>query len=121
GRRDGHRGAGPAGWPPAAGTVRGLRGKPAQRGIQGLYAYPRRLRLGHAEALEDVQRLPEKDPRSIGAPGAEHRFRDPFEGFGFLVRVTDLAGQLEHGVVLVDRLLAAARCAAYVRDPAHRD
>src|SRR5262249_15540872 len=98
-----------------------LRGKAAEGGIQGLYAYPRRLRLGHAEALEDVQRLPEKNPRGIGAPGAERRFRDAFEDFGFLVGVTDLPGQPEHGVVLADRLVVAARGAAYVGDPAHGD
>src|SRR5262245_17221960 len=65
-RSSGHTGAQPACSPPAAGNVRGLGGTAAKCGIQGIYAYPRCLRLGHAEALEDVQRLPEQNPRGIG-------------------------------------------------------
>src|SRR5205823_14422301 len=51
-------------------------GKAVHGGIHGFHAYPRRLRLGHAEALIDVQRLPEKNPRGIGPPRAERRFRE---------------------------------------------
>src|SRR5262249_37140484 len=100
---------------------RKLRGKAAQRGIQGLYADPHPPRLRHGEALEDVQRLPEEDPRGIGAPEADRRFRDPLEDLALLVRVTDLPGQPEHGVVLLNRLVVAARCTVYVGDTAQGD
>ena len=43
----------------------------AEGPVQGLYAYPGRLGLGHAESLEDVQRLPEHDPRRVGPLRAE--------------------------------------------------
>jgi hypothetical protein len=44
----------------------GLGDAEAEGGVYGLYAYPRRLCLWHAEPFEDVQRLPEYNPRRIG-------------------------------------------------------
>src|ERR1035438_4110923 len=49
----------PGVWLAPAGRARGLRGAAAEGGVDGLDAYPRRLRLGHAEPFEDVQRLPQ--------------------------------------------------------------
>ena len=46
----------------------GLRDAEAEGRVDRLYPYPHRLRLRHAEPFEDVQRLPEHDPRGIGLP-----------------------------------------------------
>src|SRR5580700_10717515 len=121
GQERGHTRSSQRGLPAGCAMRMGLAGKASQGGIHGFYAYSRRLRLGHAEALEDVKRLPEKYPRGIGAPGAERRFRDPFEDLGLLVGVANLPGELEDGMVLVERLAVAARGAAHVGDPAERD
>src|SRR4029077_19752668 len=117
----GHQRGGQRDRPLAGETYPGSGGKAVHGGIQGFHAHPRRLRLGHAEALEDVQGLPEKNPRGIGPPGAERRLRDPFEDLGLLVGVPDLSGQPEHGVVLVECIAVPAPCTAYVRDPAQGD
>src|SRR6266581_8158132 len=111
----------PAGLPAGRRMSVRLGGKTVHGRIQGFHAYPRRLGLGHAEALIDIQRLPEKNPRGIGSPGAERRFRDPFENLALLVGIPDLPGQLQHGMVLVEGLVVAARCAAHVGYPAPGD
>ena len=85
-----------------------LRGAAAEGGVHGLDADPRRLGLGHAELLEDVQRLPEEDPRRVGPLCAERRFRQSFEDLGFLVGVTDLPGHPESGAVMIGRLVVPA-------------
>ncbi len=94
--------------------VRECRSGPAH----GLDADPRRLGLRHAEAFEDIQRLPERDPRGVGAPHAERRFRDALEDLGFLVGVTDLPGQPESGLVKLGSLAVPAGSPAYAGYPA---
>src|SRR6266567_5097129 len=83
--------------PQAAGW---LGGAPAQGGlrIDRIQPDPGRLGLRHPEPLEDVQRLPEQDPRRVRLMRAERRLGDPLEHLGLLVRVTDLPGQRERGV-----------------------
>ena len=93
-------------------------GSAAQGRANGLDADPRRLGLRHAEAFEDIQRLPERDPRGVGAPHAERRFRDALEDLGLLVRVTDLPGQPESGLVKIGSLPVPARSPSYARYPA---
>jgi len=87
----------------------------------GLYAYPRRLCLWNTEPFEDVQRLPKYDPRCIGALRVERRFCDSLEDLGLLVRVTDLPGQPQSGVVMIKRLVVLARSATHVSYPAKCD
>src|SRR5882757_4935284 len=99
----------------------GLRGAAAEGGIYGLYAYPGRFRLRHAEPFEDVQRLPEYDARRVRPLCAQRRFRDSFEDFGLLVGVTDLPGQPERGVVMIKCLAVPARSTTHVGYPAQRD
>src|SRR6266704_2446971 len=74
------------------GPARGLGGTAAECEVRGLHADPRRLGLWHAEPFEDIQRLPEGDPRRVRPLRAERRFRDSLEDFALLVRVTDLPG-----------------------------
>src|ERR1022692_4309251 len=99
----------------------GLGDAAVRRGAHGLYAYPRRLCLWHAEPLEDVQGLPENDPRSIGLLRVERRFCDSFEDFGLLIRIADLPGQPESGVVIIKRLAVLAGSATHVGYPANCD
>src|SRR6266568_4536233 len=69
------------------GPARGLGGTAAECEVRGLHADPRRLGLWHAEPFEDIQRLPEGDPRRVRLLRAERRFRDSLEDFALLVRL----------------------------------
>jgi hypothetical protein len=62
----------------------------ASGGCRCLQADTRCLGFGHAEALENIQRLPENNPRRVRAAGARRGFRDSLEDLGLLVRVADL-------------------------------
>src|SRR5580692_9901881 len=99
----------------------GLRGTAAEGRVRSLDAYPRGLGLGHAEPLEDVQRLPEDDPRRIVPLRAERRFRDSFEDLGLLVGIADLPRQLQRGAIMIKRLAVPASSAPDVGYPPKRD
>src|SRR5262249_7981876 len=73
-----------------------------------------------AQPFEDVQRLPEHDPRVVGSPGAESGLPDSLEDLGLLVGVADLDGHRQGGVVVIQRLVVPAGFAAHVSYPANR-
>src|ERR1700722_135331 len=93
-------------------------GSAAQGRPHGLDADPRRLGLRHTEAFEDIQRLPERDPRGVGAPQAKRGLCDALEDLLFLIRVTDLPGQPESGLVEIGSFAVPPGSAAYAGYPA---
>src|SRR6266568_9292050 len=105
--------------PQAAGW---LGGAPAECGLRiaRLQPDPGRLGLRHPEPLEDVQRLPEQDPRRVRLMRAERRLGDPLEHLGLFVRITDLPGQRQRRVVGLGRLAVPARATPDVGYPADR-